>query len=76
MSVRHSYAQQTSPSLARTISNNRRFSEAESENAFTRDLRVFGGVLEDEIESSDLRGPMLDVVLGLFDGIDYDDDLC
>ena len=45
------------------------------EDSISRDLRIFGG-LEDETQGSDLRGPMLDVVLGLFNGIDYDDASC
>lgn len=45
------------------------------EDAKSRDIRIFGG-LENEHDSADLRGPMLDVVLGLLNGIDYDDALC
>ncbi|KAK5163448.1 uncharacterized protein LTR77_010630 [Saxophila tyrrhenica] len=47
------------------------------EDPSTRDLRIFGGT-EDErnANATDLRGAMLDVVLGLFDGVDYDDGLC
>ena len=45
------------------------------EDSFSRDIRIFGGV-EDEQSATDLRGPMLDVVLGLFDGLDYDDAMC
>jgi hypothetical protein len=51
-------------------------SDCRREDAYSRDLRVFGGLPEDQHELSDLRGPMLDVVLGLFDGIDYDDEMC
>jgi hypothetical protein len=47
----------------------------------TRTRRVFGGVdsSDDEdgdidVESTELCGPMLDVVLGLFGGVDYDYD--
>jgi hypothetical protein len=37
--------------------------------------RVFGGVeASDDDESTELCAPMLDVVLALFGGIDYDDD--
>lgn len=50
-------------------------SQESQEDAKSRDIRIFGG-LENELESTDLRGPMLDVVLGLFNGIDYDDALC
>lgn len=39
------------------------------------DRRVFGG-LEGETDSGNLRGAMMDVVLGLFNGVDYDDALC
>lgn len=48
------------------------------EDARTRDLRIFGGLpAEDEAGMEvDLRGRMLDVVLGLFDAVDYDDGLC
>jgi len=42
------------------------------ESAAARDRRIFGG-LDGEDESADLRGAMMDVVLGLFNGIDYDD---
>nr|POF03469.1 hypothetical protein CFP56_72565 [Quercus suber] len=46
-----------------------------TESAAARDQRIFGESDEDEKfgDFDDLRGPMLDVVLGLFDGIDYDD---
>lgn len=48
----------------------------EEESPESRDRRIFGGD-EDETQSAmELRGPMLDVVLGLFNGIDYDDSLC
>ena len=43
----------------------------ESDNS--RDRRIFGGDDDDSQSARDLRGPMLDVVLGLFNGIDYDD---
>ena len=83
MSVRYSYAQaQPLPqhSLPRTSDftsgwNSKPYSRSarKQEDAVSRDLRIFGG-LEGEPElSSDLRGPMLDVVLGLFNGMDYDD---
>lgn len=45
------------------------------ESAITRDKRMFGGEDGDSESALELRGPMLDVVLGLFDGIDYDDAL-
>lgn len=45
------------------------------EDSLARDLRIFGGD-RDEASTTDLRGPMLDVVLGLFDGLDYDDAMC
>lgn len=42
-----------------------------------RELRVFGGSEEEsEADGEDLKGPMLEVMLGLFDGLDYDDDAC
>jgi hypothetical protein len=47
----------------------------------SRTRRVFGGVEssdgedgDDDEESTELCGPMLDVVLGLFGGVDYDYD--
>ncbi|GAB7326960.1 hypothetical protein MBLNU13_g10914t2 [Cladosporium sp. NU13] len=41
----------------------------------SRTRRVFGGVeASDDDESTELCAPMLDVVLTLFGGIDYDDD--
>lgn len=43
------------------------------ESANSRDRRIFGGVDEDTESAKNLCGPMLDVVLGLFNGIDYDD---
>lgn len=45
------------------------------ESAAARERRIFGGEngeTESE-EEADLKGPMLDVVLGLFDGLDYDE---
>ncbi|EME85561.1 uncharacterized protein MYCFIDRAFT_171467 [Pseudocercospora fijiensis CIRAD86] len=45
------------------------------ESATSRDRRMFGGEDDDTKSAMDLRGPMLDVVLGLFNGIDYDDAL-
>lgn len=45
------------------------------ESATARERRIFGG-LDDETGEEDLRGPMLDVVLGLLGGLDYDDALC
>jgi hypothetical protein len=42
------------------------------ESIEAREARIFGGE-EGEKEDTDLRGPMLDVVLGLFNGLDYDD---
>ncbi|KXT18561.1 hypothetical protein AC579_2294 [Pseudocercospora musae] len=45
------------------------------ESATSRDRRMFGGDDDDTKSAMDLRGPMLDVVLGLFNGIDYDDAL-
>ena len=46
------------------------------ESAEARDRSWFGGVDEDSQSARDLRGPMLDVVLALFNGVDYDDSLC
>ena len=41
----------------------------------SRTRRVFGGVeASDDDESTELCAPMLDVVLALFGGIDYDED--
>lgn len=45
----------------------------QQESANSRDRRIFGGVDEDTESAKNLCGPMLDVVLGLFNGIDYDD---
>lgn len=42
------------------------------ESAEARELRIFGGE-EGERGGKELCGPMLDVVLGLFNGIDYED---
>lgn len=53
-----------------------RYNNVMEESVEARDRRIFGGD-EDETQSAmELRGPMLDVVLGLFNGIDYDDSLC
>ena len=47
------------------------------ESDAAREQRIFGGPAEQGKEGDeggvDLRGPMLDVVLGLFSGMDYDD---
>lgn len=85
LSIRYSYAPNSTfskSSLSRTPSLTSCSSKASSissrlsqEDAQSRDIRIFGG-LENEVEATDLRGPMLDVVLGLFNGIDYDDALC
>jgi hypothetical protein len=48
----------------------------EEESAASRDRRIFGGDDDETRSALELRGPMLDVVLGLFNGIDYDDSLC
>ena len=44
------------------------------ESDVARERRMFGGLEGDlgDVEL-DLRGPMLDVVLGLFSNVDYDD---
>lgn len=84
MSIRYSYAQ-IQPQSQQTVSKSQILKSSRSpmspakpncrpEDAVSRDLRVFGGVPEDQYELSDLRGPMLDVVLGLFNGIDYNDE--
>ena len=85
LSVRYSYApaphapvqtsKQSTNSSLRQSKPGIAYSQCREENALSRDLRIFGG-LEHELQSSDLRGPMLDVVLGLFNGIDYDDASC
>lgn len=49
---------------------------AVEESAESRDRRIFGGDDDETQSAMELRGPMLDVVLGLFNGIDYDDSLC
>jgi hypothetical protein len=75
MSIRYSYAP-SRPSFSRstsyTTTSSKSMSRYREEDAQSRDRRIFGGV-EGEQESTDLRGQMLDVVLGLFDGVDYDD---
>lgn len=43
-----------------------------AEDDVKRNMRVFGGST-DEAGSMELCGPMLDVVLGLFGGVDYED---
>ena len=46
-----------------------------SETPQSRTRRVFGGLeASDDDESTELCAPMLDVVLALFGGIDYDED--
>ncbi|KAK5134467.1 hypothetical protein LTR08_006384 [Meristemomyces frigidus] len=45
------------------------------ESAAAREQRVFGGGDGDVDDREDLRGAMLDVVLGLFGGLDYHDRL-
>lgn len=42
------------------------------ESAGARDRRIFGDA-DQQGDELDLRGPMLDVVLSLFDGLDYDE---
>jgi hypothetical protein len=37
------------------------------------DRRMFGGLPEDSQSAQDLRGPMLGVVLSLFDNVDFID---
>lgn len=51
-------------------------SSCDDEDPECRDMRIFGGLPEEQEESSDLRGPMIDVVLGLFNAIDYEDENC
>lgn len=66
----------TSPSSQPTVSQGVRFRMTTGSETFSsRSQRIFGG-LEDEAESTDLCGPMLDVVLALFGAIDYDDAMC
>ncbi len=45
------------------------------ESVGARDRRIFGGgdAAEQAENDMDLRGPMLEVVLGLFDGLDYEE---
>lgn len=83
MSIRYSY-NQALPSngiiLSRRLGPHTSVSSlshtpASQEDSCERDRRIFGGE-EGESEVSDLRGPMLDVVLGLFNGVDYDDESC
>ena len=84
-SIRYSYvptSQLSKPPLSRMPSSSCGGSRSTStscqssqEDSKSRDIRIFGG-LENEADATDLRGPMLDVVLGLFNGIDYDDALC
>lgn len=65
----HSQTSFSAPPLPATMMMTRH------ESATARDRRLFGGEDDDTASALDLRGPMLDVVLGLFDGIDYDDDV-
>ncbi|KAF2216489.1 hypothetical protein CERZMDRAFT_81585 [Cercospora zeae-maydis SCOH1-5] len=46
-----------------------------TESFHSRDKRMFGGEDDDSVSAMELRGPMLDVVLRLFDGVDYDDEV-
>lgn len=55
---------------------NRPMSSTQAESAKSRDRRIFGGDGDETQSALELRGPMLDIVLGLFNGIDYDDALC
>lgn len=77
MSIRYSYIPATRLSYPSVVPSCPSKQNAWSEDAATRDIRIFGGSAEDGDDESeqevDLRGRMLDVVLGLFDGIDYDD---
>jgi hypothetical protein len=79
ISMRYSYAAPStytpSTQMFRPSSPCSSVSSTPHEDALSRDLRIFGGV-EDEGSETDLRAQMLDVVLGLFDGLDYDDALC
>ncbi|KAF2158680.1 hypothetical protein M409DRAFT_61461 [Zasmidium cellare ATCC 36951] len=43
------------------------------ESAESRERRIFGGEDGDTASAKALKGAMLDVVLGLFDGVDYED---
>nr|POF23949.1 protein atp12, mitochondrial [Quercus suber] len=50
-------------------------SSYQPESALALDRRIFGDSDEDDDSNqmNDLRGAMLDIVLGLFNGVDYDD---
>jgi len=61
----------SSPPTSR-LSCTKHTTTASRESAEARERRIFGGE-EGEGDSEELCGPMLDVVLGLFDGMDYDD---
>ena len=43
------------------------------ETMAARERRIFGGEEGEVEDGTDLKGQMLDVVLGLFNGMDYDD---
>lgn len=78
MSVRYSYAcdscYQSIP--ARKAYHSALWQSSKTrEGLWEREKRIFGGS-GDEGDGEDLKAPMLDVVLGLFDGLDYDDDAC
>lgn len=86
MSIRYIHLSNTQflkPGLSRTPSlgsyssrSSSTLSKTSQEDAHSRDIRIFGGLEDEEFESEDLRGPMLDVVLGLWNSTDYDDSLC
>lgn len=82
MSIRYSYALPTPgfPSWPSEPSFLRR-----REDAFARERRIFGGGFDDDGGDGDdddgrddndvaMKRGMLDVVLGLFDGLDYEDE--
>ena len=45
------------------------------ENVAAWERRMFGGA-EEDVDGANLRGAMMDVVVSLFGGVDYDDALC
>lgn len=81
MSVRYSYIQPDTPLPL----YGRRDGRPRGEDLDARERRIFGGLnhddqgfddygLDGEDDDAEMKKGMLDVVLGLFDGLDYDDE--
>lgn len=84
MSVRYSYIQPAAATLSPHDLHDASGWRTRSEDLDARERRIFGGVDHNCIGDYDWSGNgddddamkkgMLDVVLGLFDGLDYDDE--